>query len=100
MSAPDLLATIVAAARRITEVRRVREPQAALERRASRRSPQGRAFAAAVSAPGSVNVIAECKQRSPSRGVLAERYDAAAIARQYERAGAAAISVLTEPTFF
>jgi indole-3-glycerol phosphate synthase len=47
-----------------------------------------------------VNVIAECKRRSPSRGVLRADYDAASIARAYESAGAAAISVLTEPTFF
>jgi indole-3-glycerol phosphate synthase len=45
-------------------------------------------------------VIAECKRRSPSRGVLAQDYDPVAIARQYESGGAAAISVLTEPTFF
>src|SRR4029079_6793672 len=46
------------------------------------------------------NVIAECKRRSPSKGVLAARYDPVAIAKQYEAGGAAAISVLTEPTFF
>jgi len=45
-------------------------------------------------------VIAECKRRSPSRGVLAPQYDPVAIARQYETGGASAISVLTEPTFF
>ena len=49
---------------------------------------------------GRVNVIAECKRRSPSRGVLAAHYDPVAIARKYEAGGAAAISVLTEPTFF
>jgi indole-3-glycerol phosphate synthase len=47
-----------------------------------------------------VSVIAECKRRSPSRGVLRANYDPAAIARSYERHGAAAVSVLTEPTFF
>jgi len=47
-----------------------------------------------------VNVIAECKRRSPSRGVLAPDYEPVAIARHYESGGAAAISVLTEPTFF
>jgi indole-3-glycerol phosphate synthase len=47
-----------------------------------------------------VNVIAECKRRSPSRGVLRPDYDPVAIARAYTAAGAAAISVLTEPTFF
>jgi indole-3-glycerol phosphate synthase len=45
-------------------------------------------------------IIAECKRRSPSRGVLRAEYDPVAIASAYERAGAAAISVLTEPTFF
>jgi indole-3-glycerol phosphate synthase len=46
------------------------------------------------------NVIAECKRRSPSRGVLCEHYDPGEIARRYEAGGAAAISVLTEPAFF
>jgi indole-3-glycerol phosphate synthase len=45
-------------------------------------------------------IIAECKRRSPSRGVLRAAYDPAAIAASYEEAGAAAISVLTEPAFF
>src|SRR5262249_3419902 len=47
-----------------------------------------------------INVIAECKRRSPSKGVLATDYDPVAIARAYEQGGAAAISVLTETTFF
>ena len=100
MSAPDLLATIVAATRRITEVRRDREPLAALERRAAAAAPRGALFEAALGQSGRANVIAECKRRSPSRGVLAMNYDAVALARQYARGGAAAISVLTEPTFF
>jgi len=45
-------------------------------------------------------VIAECKRRSPSKGVLRTEYDPVAIATGYADAGAAAISVLTEPTFF
>ena len=49
---------------------------------------------------GRVPVIAECKRRSPSRGILRHPYDPSQIAAGYERAGAAAISVLTEPTFF
>jgi indole-3-glycerol phosphate synthase len=97
---PDLLGTIVAATERITEVRRERESLAALERRAAAFTPRGEAFLAALSRPGRVNVIAECKRRSPSRGVLAADYDPVAIARRYESGGAAAISVLTEPTFF
>jgi indole-3-glycerol phosphate synthase len=100
MSAPDLLRTIVAATRRITEVRRRHEPQPALERRAAGAAPRGALFAEALGRSDRYNVIAECKRRSPSRGVLAASYEPVAIARQYERGGAAAISVLTEPTFF
>lgn len=97
---PDLLAAIVAATQKITSVRKEKESLASLERRAATRTPQGDEFLAALSKSGRSNVIAECKRRSPSRGVLAAQYDPVAIARQYEAGGAAAISVLTEPTFF
>ena len=99
-AAPDLLRAIVAATRRITEVRREQVPEAALERAAAARTPRGDQFEAALGMAGRVNVIAECKRRSPSRGVLAAHYDPIAIAKQYEAGGAVAISVLTEPTFF
>src|SRR5262245_16451557 len=97
---PDLLATIVAAARRIVEVRREQVTEAALERIAAKRSPAGEAFARALRQGESPRVIAECKRRSPSRGILREVYDASTHAGTYAAAGAAAISVLTEPTFF
>jgi indole-3-glycerol phosphate synthase len=97
---PDLLRTIVAATRRITETRRAQEPLAALERRAAAATPRGSQFEAALGMADRVNVIAECKRRSPSKGVLAADYDPVRIAAQYEQGGAAAISVLTEPTFF
>ena len=96
----DLLRTIVAATERIIETRREAEPLAVLERRAAAATPRGDDFAAALSTPDRINVIAECKRRSPSKGVLAAAYDPVAIARRYESGGAAAISVLTEPTFF
>jgi indole-3-glycerol phosphate synthase len=97
---PDLLGAIVAAARRITEVRSEREPLDALERRAGSASPRGDLFVEALGRLDRVNVIAECKRRSPSKGVLCADYDPVTIARKYEQGGAAAISVLTEPTFF
>ena len=96
----DLLQTIVAATQRIVETRRQRESLTALERRAAAATPRGPEFEAALGRPGHVNIIAECKRRSPSKGVLAVDYDPVRIAREYEDGGAAAISVLTEPTFF
>jgi indole-3-glycerol phosphate synthase len=97
---PDLLAAIVAATRRIVAERRVREPEAAVARRAGARAPRGSLFESRVAGPDWVNIIAECKRRSPSKGVLAPSYDPVAIARAYQAGGAAAISVLTEPAFF
>jgi len=100
MSAPDLLRTIVAATERITDVRRRLEPLAALEKRAARMAPRGVRFEEALGRSDRFNVIAECKRRSPSKGVLSVGYEPAAIAMKYEQGGAAAISVLTEPAFF
>jgi indole-3-glycerol phosphate synthase len=96
----DLLATIVAAARRIVEIRSDREPPTALARRAEQAPTRPGVFRAALARTGQVNIVAECKRRSPSRGVLREHYDPVAIARSYADAGASALSVLTEPTFF
>lgn len=50
--------------------------------------------------PGFPAVVAEVKRASPSAGILREVYEPALIARQYQQAGAAAISVLTEPHYF
>ena len=47
-----------------------------------------------------IAIIAEIKRRSPSKGTLNSSIDASAQAAAFERGGAAAISVLTEPTFF
>ena len=99
-ASPDLLEAIVAATRARVDAAMAREPRSALERRAMARTPAAAAFAARLARSGSINVIAECKRRSPSRGVLRAAYDPVTIATGYEHAGAAAISVLTEPGFF
>lgn len=99
-AAADVLATIVAATRRGVELRASPAARAALEQDARAWQPRGPALREALARPGAVRVIAECKRRSPSRGILRADYDPAAIARRYTAAGATAISVLTEPAFF
>jgi indole-3-glycerol phosphate synthase len=98
--APDLLSAIVAATRRIVAVRESREPYEQVAERAAQVVRGPKQLLTALTRLDRVNIIAECKRRSPSRGVLRTEYDPVAIARSYEDAGAAAISVLTEPTFF
>ena len=98
--APDLLATIVAAARHSVDERARRCPESELAGQASAIRPRGAQFLAAITSDAGPNVIAECKRRSPSKGVLRADYHPDRLASSYEANGAAAISVLTEPTFF
>lgn len=56
-------------------------------------------FAKALQHEG-VSLIAECKKASPSKGLIARNYDAVSLALQYARAGASAISVLTDARHF
>ncbi|HQM53418.1 MAG TPA: indole-3-glycerol phosphate synthase TrpC [bacterium] len=92
-----LLERIVAAKRRRVAQSRRETLVSALDARARRRTPRdlGAALAARPFA-----VIAETKKASPSAGLIRPDYDPAAIARGYEAAGAAAISVLTEESRF
>ncbi len=57
-------------------------------------------FSEALSARSQINIIAEFKKASPSKGVINDGVDPAEIAKQYEAGGAAAISVLTEEDHF
>jgi indole-3-glycerol phosphate synthase len=95
--------------RRILETKR--EEVAASQRAVSPREIEARARAAAPArdfvgairakrAAGRTAVIAEIKRASPSKGLLRADFDPGAIARAYEGAGAACLSVLTDATYF
>lgn len=90
----DLLASAHARVRAAEE----REPLSALRERAGH-APHGRSLYDALAGDG-VDVIAEIKRASPSKGDLAVHLDAPAQARAYVDGGAVAVSVLTEPERF
>ncbi len=68
--------------------------------RSIRRSSSPHRLSKELNRTDRVNIIAEIKRASPSRGVINDRIDPEETARLYERGGACAISVLTEPDFF
>jgi len=94
-----ILDEIVGTKRREVAARKSARPLAELEKMIAGRPP-ARDFQAALDAGAGCAIIAEVKQRSPSRGLLREDFDPVRIAREYEHHGAAAISVLTDTTFF
>lgn len=87
----------------LSEVRRLAEQRYAKERAAGTTAePSGAGmlpFEVALRAPG-MRFICECKKASPSKGIIAEAYPYLQIAKAYDRAGAACLSVLTEPKWF
>lgn len=101
----SVLERIIVARRRRVEEARGRVPLKVLQQAAEARS-DFRDFAATISrgepgkGHGVLRVIAELKHASPSGGVLRQDYRCGEIARNYEFAGAAALSVLTEEDFF
>jgi indole-3-glycerol phosphate synthase len=97
----SVLEQIVEDTREELDRRRERVPLSQLEVRVAERADgEGfRPFAEALTRPG-VSVIAEHKRRSPSAGVIREGATVADVVRAYERGGATALSVLTEPFHF
>ena len=74
-------------------------PLEIIRQKASRMEKGDGSFEKALKRPG-LSFICECKKASPSRGVIAENFPYLQIAREYQEAGADAISVLTEPKWF
>lgn len=93
----EFLAKILAEKER--EVQRLRFVSDVADLRARALSHAPRGFANSL-ASEPVSVIAEIKRRSPSKGALAEGLDPASLARSYHAAGATALSVLTDESFF
>jgi indole-3-glycerol phosphate synthase len=94
---PDILARI--AVRKREELAQRAHRLDEWERLAESRRAGRRDFRAALRARAPA-VIAEVKKASPSKGVLCADFDPAAIAAEYRRGGASAISVLTDESFF
>jgi len=95
---PDILARICAAKR--AEIAELTDGVRCAFEKAAEQQPPPRGFRAALSMMGTVSLIAEVKKASPSAGVIRADFDPVALARAYERAGAACVSVLTDRQFF
>ena len=100
MKEKTILDTLADAARARVEENKKKKPMEVLKKEAeSLAADTGFPFEKALEAPG-ISVICEVKKASPSKGLIAVDFPYLEIARQYERAGASAISVLTEPEYF
>ncbi|MGJ8521649.1 Indole-3-glycerol phosphate synthase [Carnimonas sp. R-84981] len=99
---PTVLGNILTRKREEVEARKAERPLEQLIE-ALETAPAPRGFVAALRgriAAGDAAVIAEVKKASPSKGVIREDFDPAAIARSYQDGGAACLSVLTDVDFF
>jgi indole-3-glycerol phosphate synthase len=95
-----ILDDIVAATRcRVAGAKKLAPPHAVREAALAAATGGGGTFRAALAAPD-ISFICEVKKASPSKGVIIKDFPYLQIAKEYEAAGAAAISVLTEPDFF
>ncbi len=95
----EILSTIIRTTRQDLATRRLEWPLEELRESVLTSATSARSLVAAVRSPG-LSVIAEIKRASPSKGDIRPRLDVAQVARDYEEAGAGALSVLTEERHF
>lgn len=94
-----ILDKLAAAARARVAALRNKKSLAAVRAEAEALPQLRRSLQSRLQRPG-MNFITEVKKASPSKGIIAAQFDYLRLAREYEAAGAAAISCLTEPQFF
>ena len=94
-----ILDTLAESTRKRVEARKLITPLEKIKRKASLVGMGGFEFENALK-KDSMAFICEVKKASPSKGIIAERFPYLEIASEYYRAGADAISVLTEPEYF
>lgn len=95
----NILDQLAEYARERVKISEGRTSRADIRRMAEQMPDGGFRFEKALSRDG-LSFICECKKASPSKGIIAEHFPYLDIAKDYERAGADCISVLTEPKWF
>ena len=94
-----ILDTIIEHKQKELQIEKEQIPLSILETKVSNLPPT-KDFKQAITQPESINIIAEVKKKSPSKGIIREDFDPVCIAETYAANGAAAISVLTDAKFF
>ena len=97
---PATLDSILAATRKRVARAKAEADVRRLEQQAQQHTPRGFGKQLRQAAAAAVAVIAELKKASPSRGIIRPDFNAAELAGELQRAGAAALSVLTDEEFF
>ncbi len=94
-----MLDDIVMTKQREVELAKNRQPLESLKEHLTHYMAE-RSFRRAIIVPNKLSLIAELKKKSPSQGMLRERFEPVSLAQQLESAGAAALSVLTDESYF
>ncbi|MBR2812653.1 MAG: hypothetical protein IKD69_14860, partial [Solobacterium sp.] len=95
----DILEQLAAKARQRTEEKKKLVPFEEMRAATYAAAGNGFPFEEALGKE-ELSFICECKKASPSKGIIADDYDPCRIAKEYEKVGADAVSVLTEPAWF